>query len=246
MAIIQRAMRHRRKRAPMQWWSVPNDWAGEPAFVVGGGSSLAGFDFGRLRGCGRIIAVNAALLDLPFADILFFNDARFLKGEAGRGGFADALAGFDGLKVTTYRFATPRGLSVCHLRCCPGPLSGDPGALAGRSSGARAMNLAYLLGADPVYLLGFDMRPNGNFHDHYAWGVRQGHYDAFLPDFEAMSAALLATGRRAFNCSLDSAATVLPKVSIEDVLPPLGAFPVRAMPAATETRLGTCPQEGPL
>ncbi|MBZ7921652.1 hypothetical protein LAC81_07640 [Ensifer adhaerens] len=56
-------------------WSVPREWAGEPAFILGGGASLEGFDASRLIGRGRIIAVNDAGLDLaPFADVLYFAD----------------------------------------------------------------------------------------------------------------------------------------------------------------------------
>src|SRR3972149_821520 len=71
-----RASRERARNPHRPFWEVMPDgaWRGERCFIIGGGPSLAGFDFERLRGQGRIIAVNKAYLDAPFADILFFMD----------------------------------------------------------------------------------------------------------------------------------------------------------------------------
>ena len=52
-------------------------WAGRRCFIIGGGPSLKGFDFERLRG-ERVIAINKAFYDVPFADIVFGMDRPFL------------------------------------------------------------------------------------------------------------------------------------------------------------------------
>mgnify|MGYP002682074433 CR=1 FL=1 len=50
-------------------------WKGQRCFIVGGGPSLKGFDFGRLRG-ERVIAINRAFEACPTADIMFAMDPR--------------------------------------------------------------------------------------------------------------------------------------------------------------------------
>jgi hypothetical protein len=54
-------------------------WEGEPCFIIGGGPSLKGFDFNRLRGQGRVIAINRALEYAPWADVVFFMDWKLYK-----------------------------------------------------------------------------------------------------------------------------------------------------------------------
>lgn len=41
-------------------WRVPRAWDGETCFILGGGASLAGFEAARLRGRGRVVALNNA------------------------------------------------------------------------------------------------------------------------------------------------------------------------------------------
>lgn len=198
-------------------WSVPVDvWAGEPCFVVGGGPSLSGFDFAALENAGRIIAVNAAYRTLPFADVLFFSDKRFNEWNHDEPAFVD----FAGEVISTHRGLLKGRPDIRQIRNVPGPVSDAPDGLAGRSSGSRALNLAYLLGAAPIYLLGFDMRPNGNWHDFHALKNLQFCYESkFVPDLEAMGAAILAKGVPVVNACLDSAVDVFPKVAPEAVLP---------------------------
>ena len=60
------------------WEILPDgSWSGRRCFIVGGGPSLKGFDFERLRG-ERVIAINKAFYDVPFADIVFAMDSPFL------------------------------------------------------------------------------------------------------------------------------------------------------------------------
>lgn len=198
-------------------WSVPmGAWSGEACFIVGGGPSLNGFDFDALLGNGRIIAVNAAYRVLPFADILFFSDKRFHEWNCESSEFID----FQGEVVSTHCGVLRGRPDIRQIRNVAGPVSNAPDGLAGRSSGSRALNLAYLLGASPIYLLGFDMRPNGNWHDFHELKNLQFCYESkFVPDLEAMGAAILARGVAVVNGCLDSAVDVFPKVAPGAVLP---------------------------
>ena len=82
------------------------DWSGERCFIVGGGPSLRGFDWGRLRG-ERVIAVNRAFEQLPFADISVSLDERWhgwtTRGDLGDGP-RDKYAAFKGVKVQCWPF----------------------------------------------------------------------------------------------------------------------------------------------
>ncbi len=55
------------------FWTLPRDWAGDIAIVVGGGPSAAGADLALLAGH-KVIAVNSSYTRVPFADLLFTGD----------------------------------------------------------------------------------------------------------------------------------------------------------------------------
>lgn len=70
----------------MMPWTVPGEaWAGQTAFILGGGPSLKGFDVERLRGRGKVIGVNNAGIDLaPWCNVLFWADKRWLDWNCDR------------------------------------------------------------------------------------------------------------------------------------------------------------------
>jgi len=140
-------------------------WAGQECYIIGGGDSLRGFDFERLRGR-RIIAINAAYRFAPWADVLFFGDTHFL---ARHGTHLDQ---FGGIVVSSSRdhHNTP-GVLTLSKRNTEG-ISADPLIFNwNRSSGGCAIDLAVRFGVRKITLLGYDMQlsPDGrnNFHDHY-------------------------------------------------------------------------------
>lgn len=197
-------------------WSVPaGEWAGQRAFVLGGGESLAAFDVTRLRGQGRVIAVNDAGLYLaPGADILFFADGE----ERWFGWNRDKLHLFKGPRIVSRARVreTPR---LHMLRHDPhAALSHDPRRLAGFCGGSSAINLAFLLGASEVVLLGFDMR-GGNWHaNHRQPNVRPDYFRAaFIPALERMAPELAAAGCRVLNATPGSALRCFPMVDLEEI-----------------------------
>ncbi|MDK1386369.1 hypothetical protein QN224_13215 [Sinorhizobium sp. 8-89] len=205
-------------------WSVPREWAGEPAFILGGGASLVGFDASRLKsvqegGRGRIIAVNDAGLDLaPFADVLYFADgmSRWF------GWNRDRLHLFRGRYVLTRAVdvMTVEGVEIQRLwRDKDSALSRDRTKVAGQCSGANALNLAFLFGCNPVYLLGFDMG-GGHWHDNHKAPARDRYQRDFIPSLERMGRELAAEGVRVFNCNPDSALKCFPFADLDTVLEP--------------------------
>lgn len=91
--------------------------------------------------------------------------------------------------------------------------------LAGKDSGTKAINLAYLLGAKRIDLLGFDMKPNGNFHDLHVLAGRQNHYPKFVEAFNAMGRVLLSRGVHVTNWCIDSGADVYERRDWRDLVP---------------------------
>lgn len=136
--------------APTIWTPEPI-WRGRTVFVVGGGPSLKGFDFDRLRHR-NVVALNAAGEDLPWADLLFFKSPDWRECRA-------LIAGWRGIAATTS--ADPSlPASVWQV-----PRDLLPRA---RTSGQLAVSLAVRIGAARIVLLGFDWnREGGNYHDRY-------------------------------------------------------------------------------
>ena len=75
------------------------------------------------------------------------------------------------------------------------------------NSGAQAINLAYLLGATRIILLGYDMGATGNTHwfgDHPA-GLRNGRYEQYVETFTRLAEDLKRAGVEVINCTRKTA-----------------------------------------
>lgn len=196
------------------WEILPDGaWAGRRCFIVGGGPSLKGFDFGRLGG-ERVVAVNKAFLDVPFADVVFGMDRSLLDliivGRLGENCRLDFEA-FKGVKLwlDVSGYSYPPGVYSVHSAGKIGwTKSLREGLYHGQNSGYGALNLALVLGADPIYLLGYDCSrgPAGekNYHDGYPSGGNPEALNIFKRAFEA-GAALLNGGPRIVNLNPNSA-----------------------------------------
>jgi len=209
---------------------LDGSWADRRCFIVGGGPSLKGFDFERLRG-ERVIAVNKAFYDVPFADIMFSMDRPFLdlimQGKLNKDGkdYRVAFETFEGAKlwldISNYSYP----LFVYSI-----PSAGEigwtkslkEGLYHGHNSGYGALNLAMVLGADPIYLLGYDCSkgPAGekNYHDGYPSGANPDAMNVFKRDFEA-GAALFNGKLRIINLNPNSALRCFGFGDVDQVLP---------------------------
>ena len=217
-------------------------WRGQRCFIVGGGPSLKAFDFGRLRG-ERVIAINKAFIDVPFADIMFAMDRPLLdlittgkidedyrtKNPGGPArDYRQAFASFWGVKLwlDLSNYSYPAGVYSI-------PSAGDigwtrslrEGLYHGQNSGYGALNLALVLGADPIYLLGYDCStgPAGekNYHNGYPSGTNPDALNIFKRAFEE-GAAMLEGGHRIINLNSASALRCFKFGDVDEVLPPAG------------------------
>lgn len=102
----------------------------------------------------------------------------------------------------------------------PGTLA--TGGLVG-NSGAQAINLAYLLGARRLVLVGFDMRVGGDrrhhfFGDHPKPLTNGTNYALFVRGMGGLAADLAAEGVNVLNASTNSALPFWPRCSIPQAI----------------------------
>ena len=188
---------------------------GSSIFIVGGGPSLKDFDFTRLKDK-HVIAVNKAFLFVPFADVMYWTDTRFYKW------YEKEINLFSGLKVTNK--STPIKPGIVNLQDTgrEGLETRPDGIRHGNNSGYAAINLAYLLGANKIILLGFDMKIEGkktHFHDGYSTPQNPKIYENnMVPYFKTLVDPLKSHGVEIYNACPDSALTCFKKCTIEEVM----------------------------
>lgn len=168
-------------------------WSGSPCLIVGGGPSLRGFDWKRVGHAHRVIAVNRAAEFVYGADVWLGIDRTFWKSNTKGCAVCQRVWVDHGDKMPPFvtdvlPCAAPKEHPNRHSAYAWGRTLAE-GVGCGGNSGFAALNLADVLGADPIYLLGFDMRgENGktaNFHDGYTHTkpAAESVYDRFLESF---------------------------------------------------------------
>jgi hypothetical protein len=163
------------------------DWRGERCFIVGGGESVKDFDFSKLEG-EKVIVVNRTLEYIPNADIFFFQDIRlwgwYESGDLGE----QAKRVFDNFKglavcLNKEKFPVPDVHNIPTIDYKGEDFDVD-GLPSTNNSGLGAICLATALGANPIYLLGFDCQGNTkNFHIGYPQQEKEGLEKEFIKDF---------------------------------------------------------------
>lgn len=202
--------------------SVPKLWPGSTIVCIGGGPSLTPADVDACRGRARVIAINDAYKLAPWADVLYACDGKWW-------GWHKQALKFPGLKfaidcssskypgVQCLRVEAKLGLSRHPERLCTGD-----------NSGYQAINLAVLLGAQRILLLGYDMArgPKGQSHwfGEHPGGVNgrppaPSPYHKFLQAFPSLVEPLKQLGVEVVNCTRKTALTVFPQRPLEEMLP---------------------------
>ena len=145
-----------------------NDWAGQPCVIVGAGASAGDLPWGWLATDWRMILASRAGDDPRLAaeaDLWVCIDQPFWVQ---RGPFREPEDRAKRIWIAPAGPPLPPGLVDLELpRLAPmnaeAPCDPDhkiaDGIATANNSGYAALHLAYLLGADPVYLLGFDCAP---------------------------------------------------------------------------------------
>jgi len=175
-------------------------------YVVASGESLKGFDFEKLRGK-NVIVVNDVFKYAPFARVLVALDTGWFKRNK------HELKNFKGYKITLcgkghpgWNYFIDQGISE------------DLMLRKVKNSGFYAMVAAIKLGAEKIYLLGFDItwKDQPYFYDIPPEKVKQyrssmHHKDKHLRYFEYYK------DYNIINASPDSAITCFPKCKLDEI-----------------------------
>lgn len=206
------------------------DWSGFSCYIIGGGPSLSGFDFNRLKG--KItIGINRSF-EFFESTILYFMDYEFYRTVTDGGEYSKKVLGkwnsFNGEIVGISSFSPTLNfgneVSLVRRRLSPAiDYNLDAGIYGGSCSGVGALMLAAQLGAENIYLLGMDLQASETIHwhsgynnqDHYAFNARCKEY---IKDFERTVPVLRMRGIKVFNCSPQSALSCFPKISLDEAL----------------------------
>ena len=92
------------------------------------------------------------------------------------------------------------------------------------NSGAQAINLAYLLGARRIILLGYDMGATGNSHwfGSHPKGLSNGNYSNYVTAFDRLAEDLKYEGVEVINCTRKTALTQFKRGVIDDYTDQIG------------------------
>lgn len=192
-------------------------WDGATCVVAGSGPSLTQTQCDLRRGV-KTIAVNDAHRLLPDADILYACDARWWNEYDGMLSFAgerwsshNAGGQDDKIKV-----GERWGLTLIAGRHSPGFSTNPTRIHYGENSGFQALNLAILLGAKRILLIGFDMRNHGtpvkplrHFFGQHPKELRNSDPSIFIKNF-VEAAKRIPKGVQIINCTPGSALPCFP------------------------------------
>ncbi len=211
-------------------WKVPKISNGETFAILAGGPSLKDFDPSVLKGC-RVITINDSWRISPKADYLYFCDKKWWQYHQDRnlrsldnkisfheliykGFWVKGGPGFnDHPQVHSLAFCGQVGLSHC------------PESLRhGSNSGYAAINLAYLLGASKIILLGYDLDFSGSVtHWHrepreQPTEFRRTLEHSMLPLFPFLVDPLEEAGVKVINANPNSALLCWPRMELQEAL----------------------------
>lgn len=169
-----------------------------------------------MRGKARVVAVNDAYRLAPWADLLYACDYRWWTWHPGARQFA-------GIKATYSETAAREWPDIKWVRGERNTkgLSTDPGKInCGQNSGYQAINIAYLLGARKIILLGYDMKPaadRAHWFGEHPNRIRS-NYRAWLTNYQTIADQLPALGLTVINATPGSALRCFPLQPLEQAL----------------------------
>lgn len=187
-------------------------WKDQRCFIIGGGESLKDFDFSKLKN-ELVIGVNRAYEKID-CTINFAMDNNLhewiTKGNLGQ----DAKEKFENFKgfpvwLDSVGYDYPKGIFILSKSASYNISNSMKNGIGGATnSGFGALSLAVCLGANPIYLLGFDMKGKDGKQVwwHSGYPDKQGDkvYKAFISDFKRVAPDLKERGFRVINLNPDS------------------------------------------
>ena len=195
------------------------DWIGEDVFIIGGGPSLRGVDLSQLE-CRKVITINMGYR-LVRPTLAYFGSILLLIRCYRKNDFQQIQSPRAALESQLWNVKHPHGCHTIETTECDWGESLESGLPCFSNSGLVCLNLADLLGAQNIYLLGFDMKSSGpkteNWHTDYPEGMRppSEHYQTYLSDFERVAHYCNA---QVWNCNPDSELKLFPYRPLDEAL----------------------------
>lgn len=199
-------------------------WAGRRAFILGGGPSLSSDDVARLDG-ELTLGLNMAFLYNPTATLIY--DKRLLDSLVSN----LAWRAYTGGKfwLNSESLSAPRGdgevRQLREHRVNPAypfwSKTMNDGLYRGNNAGSAGISFVDILGASPIYLLGFDMRAEAgkppNWHTLYPeqWRASKETFVSYCKDLMRISTFVRS---KVVNLTPGSALTAFPMGTLDDVL----------------------------
>jgi hypothetical protein len=180
-------------------------------FIVATGASLTQDDVNYIKGKGTIIVINNAFKLAPFADILYACDVVWWEA------YEKDLINWNGKKMSIFYDQNGCIKWECNTRLNG---LGEEVIHTGGNSGYQAINLAYLLGAKEIILLGYDMKQtNGlrHFHGQHKRGLRNNdNYPQWIKHMGILANDLKAKGIKVINCTRSTALECYEKQELQN------------------------------
>lgn len=236
--MIAREMTDKNLATHSGYWEVVKLWPNSTVFIVGGGASLntTGLMWSKdnaetiLKSVSdnlsiihdkRVIGVNNAFELGDWVDICFFGDERWL------GWNRHKLVEFPGLVVCNVPVSGGEWVHKLHRNEQPGIDTRPTHCCWNKNSGCAAINLAALLGAKVIVLIGFDMdvdKETGQ-HDWHKMhkiennpGYNTPYVERFLPSMPAIKRDCDKLGVNVINTSMNSAIEEFEKMSLREAV----------------------------
>lgn len=198
------------------------DWRGETAVIVGTGPSATDEPLDLVRGKAKVIAVKVSWRLVPWADAIYGVDKDWWIANHG-------VPEFKGLKFSPSPTAcNVFGLTLVRLKTRAEILTAETGLLGcgltsgGGHSGFQAVNLAVQFGVRRIVLVGFDMTlANGAHWSRETQAVARPDAERtkrWRVAFDACASQFKALGVDVVNCSMKSALTAYPKMTLQEAM----------------------------
>jgi hypothetical protein len=210
------------------YWTPPRFWEGETVLILGGGPSLKEVNLEPLK-VFRTIGVNQAWKLGDWIELIIFGDVKWWRWTVLNGGKnREEFFKHPSIKVTNCEWfyshkMKPKGIKVMGR---PGTAwTKKPGFLGWPlNTGGAAINLAGIVGAKRVLLVGFDGKAGGeegnNWHDDYPEKLPdpKGTYSIYKSPMKKLYDAATRDGVEVINCTPNSGYNFIPYKPIEEFL----------------------------
>jgi len=199
----------------MPKWKPEKIWDGEETFIIGGGDSLKNFNWNLLKPLLTIGCNDAYKLGSDICKICFFGDSNWFEKHEQR------LKAYNGVVFTNSGKIMKQNIPWVWSTMRKGIGLHQNAVGWNKNTGAAAVNLAMLLGAKTIFLLGFDMQLSkdgkSNWHENEVSKPNPKIYDKFITGFDHVNNGLSKfPGVEVVNITDNSRLEFFPKIGVNE------------------------------